>query len=314
MTGPYPVDGVWTRRLTTTVCLAALFCLVGPLSHVVGDDDVSAVSGDGPTVAVPAEAGPEELAEIPASPAGDGPDAATTDDESALPTNIIEIVRSLEYWIIPFALATLIALWFTTERMVVLRRGRVIPKPFVQRFLKLLEEGELERDEALQICEENNSPVANVFEHGIRKWAKPSVEVEQAIIDGGERQVSALRKHLRVINGVATVTPLIGLLGTVWGMLQAFNDIAAAGAMGRTEQLASGIALALVTTAAGLVIAIPSLIAYMYLSGRVDSLVMDMDELAQRVVQCVSAESLAEQGSRPRKAAGTGKAPQKKAV
>src|SRR5690606_31178391 len=133
---------------------------------------------------------------------------------------------ALDYWLIPFVLATLIALWFSAERLVVLRRGRVIPKPFVDRFLKHLEDGTISRDEALEVCEENGSPVAMVFAHGVRKWGKPSVEVEQAIIDGGERQVSQLRSHLRVINGVATVTPLLGLLGTVWGMLEAFNDIA----------------------------------------------------------------------------------------
>ena len=229
-----------------------------------------------------------------------------------LPANLLGAVKSLGVWIIPFGLATMIALWFTTERIVVLRRGRVIPRPFVNRFLKLLDEGELTKEEALQICEENDSPVAKVFAHGVRKWGKPSVEVEQAIIDGGERQVSTLRKHLRVINGVATVTPLIGLLGTVWGMLESFNQIATSGAMGKTEQLASGIALALVTTAAGLVIAIPSLIAYMYLAGRVDGLVMSMDELAQRVINNISAEAIAEQATRPRKLKTT--ETQKKAV
>ncbi len=218
-----------------------------------------------------------------------------------LPTNILQLAKSLNYWIIPFGLATFIALWFTTERIVVLRRGRVIPRPFVRKLLQLLEDGEIDREEAIQVCEENNSPVAHVFAHGVRKWGKPSVEVEQAIIDGGERQISVLRKHLRVINGVATVTPLIGLLGTVWGMLEAFNKIAEAGAKGNTDQLASGIALALVTTAAGLVIAIPSLIAYMYLSGRVDSLVMEMDDLAQKVIQNISAEGLSERTTRPRK-------------
>lgn len=241
-----------------------------------------------------------ETIEAEAQPAVEG--------KGALPTNIIEIFLSLNYWIVPFGLATLISIWFTTERIVVLRRGRVIPKPFVQRFLKLLEEGELDKEEALEICEENGSPVAMVFAHGVRKWGKPSVEVEQAIIDGGERQVSSLRRHLRVINGVATVTPLIGLLGTVWGMLESFNQISVAGAMGNTEQLASGIALALVTTAAGLIVAIPSLIVYMYLSGRVDDLVMRMDDLAQRVVINISAESLAEQQMNPRKAGSTKKA------
>lgn len=239
-------------------------------------------------------------AEMALAQTGDAPAAATPASGTTLPTGIIELVRALRWWIVPFAIATLVSIWFTTERLVVLRRGRVIPKPFVQRILKLLDEGELDRDEALEICLKNDSPIAHVFAHGIRKWDKPSVEVEQAIIDGGERQVSALRAHLRVINGVATITPMIGLLGTVWGMLESFHNIAAAGAMGRTTQLASGIALALVTTAAGLVIAIPSLISYMYLSGRVDALVMEMDQLAQSVVGSVSAEGLAERRLRPR--------------
>ena len=242
-------------------------------------------------------------------PASSTPGAAAPEAAPrAMPTSIVELVRSLQWWIVPFAIATLIALWFTTERLVVLRRGRVIPKPFVQRFLKLLADGDLDRDEALEICEKNDSPIAHVFAHGVRKWDKPSVEVEQAIIDGGEREVSALRSHLRVINGVATITPMIGLLGTVWGMLESFHNISEAGAMGKTSQLASGIALALVTTAAGLLIAIPSLISYMYLSGRVDALVMEMDQSAQSVVHCVSSEALAERAARPRKPAAGSRA------
>jgi biopolymer transport protein ExbB len=197
-------------------------------------------------------------------------------------------------WTIPFLLASVIAVWFGIERLVVLRRSRVIPRPFVQRFLDHLEQGKLDSMTAQRLCEQSESPVASIFAHGIRKWGKPSVEVEQAIIDGGERQVSQLKKHLRVINGVATVTPLLGLLGTVIGMIQAFNDIASAGAMGRADQLAFGIALALLTTAFGLAIAIPSLIMYMYLAGRVDALVLEMDLLAQDVVNLISAEALAD--------------------
>ncbi|WP_437230912.1 MotA/TolQ/ExbB proton channel family protein [Planctomicrobium sp. SH661] len=228
-------------------------------------------------------------------------------------TRTLELVQSLSYFAIPFAIASLLAIWFTVERVVVLRRGRVIPKPFVQRFLKLIEEGELNKDEALQVCDENGSPIAMVFAHGVRKWGKSSVEVEQAMIDGGERQVAALRKHLRVINGVATITPLLGLLGTVWGMLESFSKIASAGAMGRTDELASGIALALVTTAAGLLIAIPCLVVYMYLSGKVDSLVMEMDDLAMQVVQNISAEGIAERNSRPKRTKDSGDSGQKKA-
>ena len=192
----------------------------------------------------------------------------------------------------PFIVASLVAFWFSVERLVVLRRGRVIPRHFVDRFLELLKTGQLDAVAALELCEKNNSPVAQIFAHGVRKWGKPSVEVEQAIIDGGERQVSQLRTNLRAINGVATITPLMGLLGTVVGMMIGFLDLASTSVAERTETLAVGILTALSTTALGLAIAIPALIVYMYLSGRIDTLVMEMDELSQQVVNRISAESL----------------------
>jgi biopolymer transport protein ExbB len=245
----------------------------------------------------PAAGGSEAAgrAESPAEVAEDGDQAEDSSTSRILISfGLLGIVQAMGYeFVVPFVIASVIAMWFSIERLVVLRRGRVLPRPFIQRFLQHLEQGQVDRESALELCEENGSPVASVFAHGIRKWGKPSVEVEQAIIDGGERQVSQLRKHLRVVNGVATVTPLIGLLGTVIGMITAFNEIANTGPLGKAQELAVGISLALLTTAAGLMIAIPSLIMYMYLAGRVDALVMEMDHLAQNVVHLISAEGLA---------------------
>ncbi|QDT55063.1 Biopolymer transport protein ExbB [Caulifigura coniformis] len=242
------------------------------------------------------------LCVAPALLAQEAPAAAAPAIEQQMPTNIIEMVESLGLWALPFAVLSLVLLWSSVERFVMLRRGRVVPKPFVQRFLNLVETGELEREEALQVCEENGSPIAELFSHGVRKWGKSSVEVEQAIIDGGERQVAGLRSNLRVLNAIYTVGPLFGLLGTVWGMLMSFERIANAGAMGNSQQLAAGIALALVTTAAGLAVAIPAILLYLYFAGRVDALVMEMDGLSQRLVAAISAEGLADRAARPRRA------------
>ena len=242
------------------------------------------------------------------SPAGSTPSPVAADKSSGIPTHPIQIFEQMGYWVAPFLAASIIAVWFGIERVVVLRQSRVIPTDFVKTFLDSVKAGRLDAGTALKLCEKNGSSIAAVFAHGVRKWGRPSVEVEQAIIDGGERQVGQLRRHLRVLNGVATVTPLLGLLGTVVGMIQAFNDIASAGAMGNANQLATGIAMALLTTAFGLAIAIPSLIMYMYLCGRVEVLVMEMDELAQNVVHLVCAESqqsraVASPPKRPRPAA-----------
>jgi len=106
-----------------------------------------------------------------------------------------------------------------------------------------------------------------------------------------ERITNHLRKYLRVLNAVATVCPLLGLLGTVMGMIEAFQSIAANMALGRPELLAEGISKALVTTAAGLSVAIPALIAYLYFVSRVDRLVMEMDALGQEVVELVAGDA-----------------------
>ena len=163
----------------------------------------------------------------------------------------------------PIAVASFILLVVVFERTISLRRSRILPKPFVRRLLHQLRENSIDRAESLQRCEENSSHIARVFAAAVRKWGKPAVEVEQAVLDEGERTANNLRRYLRVINGVATVSPLLGLLGTVWGMMEAFNVIASSSAMGRPELLAGGIGQALVSTAAGLFVAIPALIFYL---------------------------------------------------
>jgi biopolymer transport protein ExbB len=225
-------------------------------------------------------------------PASKGASAGGT---ASIPREPMEVLRALGLFLYPLAACSIVVVWFSIERLVILRRGRVIPRPFVKRFFEHLEQGKVDAKGALKLCEENGSPIAMILAHGLRKWGKPSVEVEQAIIDGGERQLSQLRKHLRVLNGASTVAPLLGLLGTVVGMINSFNAISVKQGMGSTEELAAGIGLALLTTAVGLMIALPALIMYMYLAGRVDALVIEMDEYAQDLVDLISAEGLAEQ-------------------
>ena len=153
-----------------------------------------------------------------------------------------------------------------------------------------LEEQQLNQDEALELCEENRSPVAVVFAAAIKKWGRPSVEVEQAVLDTGERVSNDLRKYLRLFNGISTISPLLGLLGTVLGMITAFNSIASADAMGRPEMLAGGIAQALLTTASGLTVAIPAIVAHLYFMSRVDRLIIEIDDLGQQVVNAIASD------------------------
>jgi biopolymer transport protein ExbB len=244
-------------------------------------------------------AGAQTVKTIPAAngqPADDGEMAGsgdTANNESLIPTqNLWRILKTGGFLMIPITLCSVIMVAFVFERLVSLRTGRIIPKPFVTRILQQIREGQLDREQALILCEENGSPVAEIFAGGIRKWGRPAVEVEQGILDAGERATFGLRRYLRVFNTVYTISPLLGLLGTVTGMIRAFNTVAQSDALGRPELLASGISEALLTTAAGLTVAIPALLFYLYFTSRVDRLVIEMDSLGQELVHMISAEDL----------------------
>lgn len=236
---------------------------------------------------------------VPLAPGGGPPaDAATAPAEAKpaeglIPTNdLVMIIHDAGPLMVAILFCSFLLVTFILERFISLRRGRVIPRPFVKRFLQQLKDGELDREMALALCNENGSPVAMVFAGAIRKWGRPSVEVEQAIIDHGERIMNRLRRYLRVFYGIATVGPLLGLMGTVLGMIRTFNVIAKVDALGRAELLAGGIAQALLNTAGGLAVAIPASIFYVFFVSRVDKLVIDIDSLAQEVVHVISAEEL----------------------
>jgi biopolymer transport protein ExbB len=191
----------------------------------------------------------------------------------------------------PIGLCSFILLIFVFERLISLRKGRIIPRPFVKRFVEQLREGNLDREKAIALCEENRSPVALVFAAAVKKWGRTSVEVEQAILDAGERVTNQLRKYLRLFSGISQIAPLLGLLGTVLGMIESFNAISTANAMGQRELLAGGIAQALLTTAAGMVVAIPALLAYLFFVSRIDLLVTEIDHLGQQIVELIAGDS-----------------------
>ena len=242
---------------------------------------------------IPANGAPSSADNLSDEIANEDATVGPVANDTAIPTrNMLSIIHDGGELMIPLILCSFILMVVVFERTVSLARRRIIPRPFVKRFLSQVEEGQIDREEAAELCEENGTPVAKVFAAAAGKWGRSSVEMEQAIIDSGERVTNRLRKHLRVINGVATVSPLLGLLGTVVGMIRAFNAIATSAAMGRPELLAGGISQALLTTAAGLSVAIPALIFYMYFTSKVDRLVVEIDARSQELVGLISAEAI----------------------
>jgi biopolymer transport protein ExbB len=233
-----------------------------------------------------------EDAAQPAAAAAPTLEGAAPASEPLSYKSLFEILKSGGVMMIPLVACSFFTLVFVFERAISLRRGRVIPGPFVKRFLHQVGEGKLDRDGALELCEESASPTVDVFAAVVRKWGRPSVELEQAIIDAEDRIAPTLRRYVRVFSAVATISPLLGLLGTVFGMIRLFDAISVADAMGRTELLAGGISEALLTTAAGLLIAVPALCFHLYFVGKVERLLMAIDELAQELASLISAEAL----------------------
>jgi len=237
------------------------------------------------TVAIPSEA-------VTGTPAATDDLTTPAIQGGSIPTkNLLGIMREGGVLMYPIGVCSVVVLVCVFERLISLRRARVIPRPFVRRMLEQLREGHLTAKAALELCDSNGSAAAIVIGAAVRKWGRPAVEVEQAILDEGERVANDLRRYIRLFNGISTLGPLLGLLGTVFGMISAFNAIAHVDALGRPELLASGIGQALLTTAAGLCVAIPALIAQLYFAGRVDRLVMDLDAIGQEVVELIASDA-----------------------
>ena len=276
--------------------------------------------GDAAGMASRAQSAPEfRTAQVPSIPSLENPDQpqspATTDESKEtdaaaqawqLPPLIAKIVEG-GWLMLPLAICSLIVFALSLERLVALRRARVIPRPFVRRFTECVEDGQLSYEEATEICEEFDCPVAEVFRAAVRRWGRPMFEVEQAVMDAGDRVADGLKRFVRVFHAISNVAPLIGLLGTVLGMIEAFETISSQESVQSSDMLASGISTALMTTAGGLSVAIPAYLAYMYFSSKSDRYLGEIDRLCQRVVDCISAEGLENTGaakaSRKRRAA-----------
>ena len=273
------------------VLLSAVAQAQGPRAWA--GSDAAGVGRDTIRVAAaPAPAPADEPSPARAAPAGD----------TLIPTgNLLATIRDGGILMVPLLGCSFALAVFGIERLVNLRTGRVVPRLFATRFIEQLQTRQISRGEALDACEENGSPAAKVFAAAVRRWGRPAVEIEQAAMDACEREVNHLRRYRRVFNGVATVGPLLGLLGTVFGLIRSFNDVAGSGAMGRPDLLARGFGEALITTAMGLLVAIPAMVLHWFFTSRVDRLAMRLDETCQQVIDEISQEAL---GETKRRAAG----------
>jgi biopolymer transport protein ExbB len=206
-----------------------------------------------------------------------------------------EIVQAGGPLMWPIILCSIVAAAIVLERIWTLQDRRVLPPDLTKKVWKLVESHRI--DDKIVAALEQNSPLGKLLAVGLANRDRPREVLMERLEDTGRHVVCELERFLNTLGTIAGVSPLLGLLGTVTGIIKAFNAINAGGA-GDPRMLSGGIAEALIATAAGLCVAIPSLVAYRYLRGRVDRIVVEMEKHALRLADAV--ESASRRGSEPR--------------
>ena len=182
---------------------------------------------------------------------------------------------------VPILLCSILALGIILERSWALRQTQVMPDGLLAKVRAWLQQGSLDADRMNAL--RNSSQLGRILATGLSPYCRTLEERKTAIEDAGRRGAVELERFLAALGTIAMISPLLGLLGTVWGLIVVFDQITTTG-LGQPSDLAGGIAQALITTAAGLVVAIPAVIFHRYFQRRVSVLVSQMEAVAHQLM------------------------------
>ena len=195
---------------------------------------------------------------------------------------MLELVKAGGWLMWPILACSVIAMAIVVERLWLYRKRRVLPANLVAQIWQLHQQNQLTPAHIATV--RKSSPLGRILAAGLVNRNHPREFMKEAIEEEGRQVVHELERYLNTLGTIANISPLLGLLGTVIGMIKVFAAITSSG-VGNPTVLAGGISEALITTAAGLSVAIPSLIFHRYLSGRVDRIVLSMEEQALKMVE-----------------------------
>jgi biopolymer transport protein ExbB len=207
---------------------------------------------------------------------------------------MLEIVKAGGWLMVPILLCSVIAMAIVLERLWTLRRSRVVPQGLLLSVWEQARGGGGGAEVQLQRLRAR-SPLGRVLAAGLAAQDGSREVMKETIEETGRRVAHELERFLNSLGTIAMITPLLGLLGTVVGMIEVFTVITDIG-VGSPRDLAGGISQALVTTAAGIGVAIPTLIFHRYFRGRVDDLVLEMEMEAVKLVEVIHGERSASLG------------------
>lgn len=197
-----------------------------------------------------------------------------------------EIVKAGGPFMVPIILCSIAAVGILLERLWTLQRKRVLPQELIKKVTQLADSNQV--NEKVIDALEKNSPLGRVLAAALANRDRGRAIMMERVEDTGRHVVHELERFLNTLGTIASISPLLGLLGTVTGIIRAFNAVMMGG-MGDPRMLAGGISEALITTAGGLAVAIPSFIAYRYLRGKVERIVIDMEKIAVKFADSLGA-------------------------
>lgn len=201
--------------------------------------------------------------------------------------SVLEIVRAGGLLMIPIILCSIFALAIVIERLWSLKRSRVIPKQLVAQIWQWAKQGQLSGERVRELRE--GSPLGRVLAAGLMNSKRSREVMKESIEETGRHVAHELERFLNFLGTIAAITPLLGLLGTVFGMIDIFNTVTEGG-IGDPVALAPGIKTALFTTAAGITVAVPTLFFHRFFRRRVDELVVSMEQEAIKLVEVMHGE------------------------
>jgi biopolymer transport protein ExbB len=201
---------------------------------------------------------------------------------------MFEIIKAGGWVMVPILLCSVAALGIVIERFWSLKNGRVLPPELVDRIWEWVKRGELD-DARIQAVHES-SPLGRVLAAGLMNRSHSREIIKESIEDTGRHVAHELERFIGALGTIAAVSPLLGLYGTVLGMISVFTVITTTGVGNNPTELAGGISQALITTAAGLTVAIPTLIFQRYFRGKVETLVLSMEEESLKLVDVLQGE------------------------
>lgn len=249
------------------VLLLVSLCIVFATCSVVGAQDPSSTAVDPSVLADLVRAANEKPAAVELAPAAG--------------LDFLSLLLKGGWFMIPIALVSILAVTLIIERSFGLRRGQLLPRRLIKSLGRMARDSDSVDPRTMNtVCQEHPSAASTVLRSMLLKVGRPASEMQTSVTEVLQREAEKAHASVRWLNFAAAVAPLLGLLGTVWGLIQAFHDMTQLSpSQNRAEYLGRGIYEALVTTLAGLIVAIPAALAAHYFEGRITKIFREIEEI-----------------------------------